>query len=142
MAHRHRPFYNLDKAVGLNQPNATDDVMLVQFFLSELSNVHTIFVWNKPTEPLKVDGIKSQNLFNWIRSYQQGIKSQGSPVAADGIVNPARGAATTRSTITNTIYTIVFLNNHFESLFPDRFGNLARDLKVPQPLRTSLERGV
>lgn len=140
MAHRHRPFYNLDKPVGPQKTNATDDVMLVQFFISELSKTRTIFEWNKPSEPLLVNGQANDLLFRWIRSYQVAIKGGGSPVSADGVVDPATGAATQRSSHTHTIYTIVFFNNHFESLFPQRFADLRKDPTVPGLLRAALER--
>ncbi|MEO8072891.1 MAG: hypothetical protein ABI686_06560 [Acidobacteriota bacterium] len=142
MAHRHRPFYNLDKSVGPQQPNIVDDVMLVQFFLSEESKQHTIFQWDKPSEPLLVDGQKSDLLFRWILSFQVAIKAQGSPVSADGIVDPATGSSTQRSSHTHTTYTIVFLNNQFESMFPERFADLRKDPTVPGLLRAALQRSV
>jgi hypothetical protein len=142
MAHRHRPFFNLDQPVGRNKNNLTDDVMLVQFFLSETAKKNVIFDWKKPAKPLTVNGSADENLFAWILSFQQGVKSQGTPVHVDGIVDPARGAATTRSSITQSIYTIVLLNNLFESQSPDRFTNLQNDPGVPATLRAALQRGV
>src|SRR5919106_553927 len=98
MAHQRAPFYNTDGAVGKFMANKTDDVYLVQVFLSDLSKMHTIFTWNKPVQPVPVNGVADDNLFAWIRSYQAGLNSGGSPVTVDGIVNSVPGAFTANTT--------------------------------------------
>jgi|SRR5688572_14749173 hypothetical protein len=141
MAHARAPFYNTDGAVGKHQKNATDDVMLVQVFLSDLSGVHTIFQWTKPTTPLQVNGVADDNLFAWIRSYQAGVKSSGiSPITVDGIVNSVPGAFTSQTTITHTKYTLMYLNNHHQSVFREKYHNLPNDVSVPAALRAALNR--
>lgn len=138
MAHQRAPFYNTDAAVGKGQPNATDDVLLVQFFLSEEATKHTIFAWNKPATPLNVNGRFDDNLTAWIRSFQEALKGVGSPVTVDGIVNSVPGAFTSQTTRTHTKYTLMFLNNLYESMFPDKFRNLPNEDSVPVLLRRSL----
>jgi hypothetical protein len=139
MAHSRAPFYNTDNAVGKFQPNATDDVMLVQLFLSDLSTRGTIFEWNKPTTPLTVNGVADDNLYAWIRSYQAGIKSTGmSPITVDGIINSVPGSFTSQTTITKTKYTLMYLNNHHKNLFREKYNNLRSDATVPAALRAAL----
>jgi|GEM_PF-1908324 len=38
MAQTHVKFYNVSKEVGIGKPNISDDVLLVQFFLSEIGD--------------------------------------------------------------------------------------------------------
>ena len=137
MAHQRAPFYNTDDAVGKFLANRTDDVMLVQLFLSELSTRHTIFEWKKPTTPLTVNGTADDNLFAWIKSYQAAVKTFA-PVTVDGIVNSVPGEFTGQTSITKTKYTLMYLNNHYESLFPEKYRNLPNDQSVPSTLRLSL----
>ncbi len=138
MAHQRAPFYNTDDAVGKFLANRSDDVMLVQLFLSELSTRHTIFLWHKPTTPLAVNGVADDNLFAWIKSYQSAVNIFA-PVTVDGIINRVPGEFTGLTSNTKTKYTLMYLNNHYESLFPDKYRNLPNDQSVPTTLRTSLK---
>ena len=139
MAHQRRPFYNVDAAVGRYQTNSVDDVLLVQTFLSDLAPVHTIFVWERPTKPLIVNGVPDENLYAWIKSYQDGLKVSGYPITNDGIINTVPGAISTQTSITHTKYTLMYLNNHHESLFPEKWRNLPNDPTVHATLRKSLQ---
>ena len=112
--------------------------MLVQFFFRELAPVHNIFNWTAPKQPLQVNGSPDENLYTYIHTFQGALKGLGYPVAADDRIDPARGARTQRSSITHTIYTIVLLNNWFESMFPQRFLTLPKDSAAPLPLQKAL----
>jgi hypothetical protein len=136
MACYHRPFYNVDGAVGRGKPNAIEDVMLVQLFLTEIAKKKT-GIFDPPSQALAVNGMADENLYSWISAFQ--ATSSATP---DGTVDSARGSAYTRSTITNQIYTIVRLNNAFASLYPDRFSDLRKDMTLPPILRNALSREV
>jgi hypothetical protein len=136
MACYHRPFYNVDGAVGRGKRNASDDVMLVQFFLTEIARKNT-GVFKPPDQALQVSGAADENLYAWISAFQNQYSAR-----PDGIVDTARGSAYTRSTITHEIYTIVKLNNAFASLYPERFPDLRKDMTIPGVLRNALSREV
>ncbi len=145
-------FYNVDSEVGRGKQNEATDVLLVKFFLKEISEASKspgaqilgqLFV--PPTPTLLLDAIPSNDLFLWIEAYQK-IKKQSGWVDfnTDGIVTPVpleniqptyRVPGTANAYRTRSRYTLYALNFEYRHLFPDSWTNLARDPKVPSALR-------
>jgi hypothetical protein len=86
MAHMFMPLYNVDAPVGPSQPNASDDVRLVQRLLALWGSVAPSQVVG--LQPLVANGTYSENLGTWIRTFQQ---SAPATVAKDGKIDPIRG---------------------------------------------------
>jgi hypothetical protein len=111
--------------------------MLVQFLLREIATSTLPFMtdWtNRPERPLQVNGIADENLFQWIRSFQDNAASRNT---ADGVVDPAPSDHA-RTSITREPYTINQLNGSFLTAFPERYQNLPNDPGVPAALRQAL----
>jgi hypothetical protein len=150
MAQTHVKFYNVSKEVGPGKPNVSDDVLLVQFFLSEIGDFWQILS-GKPNsmgtsplidlkilKPLPVNGKADQNLYNWIKWFQSVSSFGGTSAALDGIVSPAPSALY-KGSHSKVVFSIVKMNNAFQSFFRSRWDNLPTDPKVPSQLRTALE---
>ena len=88
MATKFFPFYNVGQPVGKTGTNNSEDVVLVQFFLSEVAKVppHPI---PPPATPLTVNGMASPALTEWILWFQNCVKKVGKPVQVDGRIDPA-----------------------------------------------------
>lgn len=140
MAHRILPFYNVDSAVGKFKSNKNDDVMLVQFFMKEIHAFKAPLTSGKPfpAKPLMVNGVADQNTFDWILAFQKIYKDNGLQVHVDGIVDTARGFATTKSSIAQSVYTICLFNSTFEAQQPDQFAKLWDHPRIPAALATQL----
>ena len=89
MAEKYLPFYNISQPVGQGGVNSSEDVSLVQLFLSEVGKVppHPI---PPPTTPLLVNGIASPLLNEWILWFQKAVKQAGKQIIVDGRIDPAR----------------------------------------------------
>jgi hypothetical protein len=87
MAHAHAPVWNVGAAVGKNQPNRPDDVLLVQRLLIGLASTPAAFT--RPPTPLQPTGIFDDNLSLWIKAFQTALaaKTPGKFVV-DGVVSP------------------------------------------------------
>jgi hypothetical protein len=115
-------FYGIDEAVGTNAPDPrADDVTLVEWFIQQVyDNGNKI---NPPlTMPnlprLKVTGRPSANLNKWIKQFQLDNMKRGTPLVADGRVDTCK-TVTGVSTISHTIYTIVWLNHAMRVVRPE-----------------------
>jgi hypothetical protein len=149
MAATHEKFYNVTKAVGPSQPNASDDVYLVQFFLKEIGEFWQVLspnpnpiakeiVFNTAVlKPITLNGVADQNLYNWIRWFQTLLQRHQGGAPPDGIVSPAP-SRNHKGKQSRSIYTICGLNNLFESFFRQRWDNLPADGKAPAPLKAAL----
>jgi hypothetical protein len=130
-------FYNLTMAVGDGAPNKRDDVMLVQFLLSEVHKGATAFVpaIPKPTGELKVDGIYGPVTRRFLLNFQTQVQKMGIAIAADGRADKVvRGVI---SSISRTIYTVFFLNIKVAQVRPD-FQDLHLSSDVPDELAFQL----
>lgn len=132
-------FYNLNMAVGDNAPNMKEDVMLVQFFLREVYKGRTAFdpPETSPKGEMKVDGVCGPVTKNWLLKFQLDIRSRGSSIYADKRADKVTGVV---SSISKTIYTIIFLNAGVKKIRPD-FEDLASAPDVPNELRPALRMG-
>ncbi len=132
-------FYNVNMAVGDNAPNMKEDVMLVQFFLQEVYKGRTSF--DPPEAPpkgaMKVDGICGPITKNWLLKFQLDIRNRGRSVYADKRADKVKGVV---SSISQTIYTLIFLNAGVKKVRPD-FENLESAPDVPNELRPAFRMG-
>lgn len=146
MAQKYYPFYNVSAAVGPGASNATDDVMLVQFFLREIAKDQSVGPQGRPPTPLTVDGVYGPNTAAWIAWFQNSMNAKfAGSTYADGRVDPARGMSNDpkflKSTISHTQYTIVSLNATYRFRYKASHNALDEDPRVPQPLRQALAAG-
>lgn len=142
MAHSRRPFYNTDGTVGRYQANKTDDVMLIQWFFKELSTLdplQILFAWERPATPPEINGVADENLYTWIRTFQEGLKASGYSITADGIINSVPGALHSQTSITHTKYTLMYLNNLLHSTRTEKYLLLPVDESVPAQLRKAVK---
>lgn len=139
-------FYNVDAAVGANCPNKRDDVLLVQHFLITINNNPNAFSPPIPTIPLKPnqiflpDGVAGPITIRAIEHFQQVGQSRGNNISVDGRVDKASGSGF--GTVSNTQFTILFLNNAYRQIRVGVFQNitiLAGD--CPGELRSALSLG-
>jgi hypothetical protein len=148
MAATHVKFYNVTDPVGPGQPNKRSDVMLVQFFLKEIGDFWGMLGPSpngmglsgfdiKILRTLDVNGSADQNLYEWIKWFQSISSLGGSSAAQDGIVSPAISAYH-KGTHSGVAYSIVKMNNAFNSFFPQRWEKLPSDGKVPGELKSAL----
>lgn len=81
------PVYNVDAPVGPGQTNAADDVKLVQSLLALWAEIAPGATQGLPR--MVVDGNYSENVGNWIRTFQG---TAPRTVARDGKIDPIRSS--------------------------------------------------
>lgn len=138
MANRIEQFYNVDSPVGKGKTNNAEDVLLVRFFLSQIkgSAAARVFGFDPPGSLPVIPSFDAQ-LTEWILAFQSSMHPS-TKVLKDGIVDPARGTSTQRSTISHGIYTIVLLNNAYKANQKESHAALWLDQRVPPTLRAAL----
>ena len=125
-------FYNLTKSVGKKQPNQTLDVLLVQFFLREVS-AQSGFA--PAGGQLDLTGVVDQSTVDWISAYQKS-KFQ---LFCDGIVDPIPERNLTAQTpVHNKSYTLFELNFDFELKQPQHFHKIWEHPRCPAALGQTL----
>lgn len=140
MAEKWCPFYNVDSAVGKNCPNQTLDVMIVQFFLRELSAHPDFMSHGRPSQPCAVDGWYGPNTQAWIDWMQAFFKSKGMSITVDGRIDPAPNSDwDAKSSVSQTKYTITHINGSFRKRYKTRHDHLENDLGVPSALRAKFK---
>jgi hypothetical protein len=89
MAIKYVPFYNIEKSVGKGGVNNSEDVLLVQYFLSQIGKMppHPL---PPPGIPLTVNGVVTPLLYDWIDWFQKCVKKIGKPIVTDGKIDPAK----------------------------------------------------
>ena len=132
-------FYNVNQAVGANSPNQKEDVMLVQFLLREIYKGGTAFepAETVPKGDMKVDGICGPVTKNWLHKFQLDVRNRGGNIYADNRADKVKGRI---STISCTMYTLIFLNSGVKKVRPD-FENLESAPDVPNELRPAFRLG-
>jgi hypothetical protein len=90
-----------------------------------------------PPGALPVIPTWDQQLTDWIIAFQS-VMSPNVNVLVDGIVDPARGTATQKTTITKGTYTIVLMNNAYKANQRESHSALWLDQRVPASLRKAL----
>lgn len=136
MATKFLPFYNVDLSVGQGGSNQYDDVLLVQYMLSQIGKVppHPL---PPPATPLPLNGIASALLTEWILWFQKSTKSVGESILTDGRIDPSRAK-------NGCFYppahgrTMFFVNASFRRRLRTQHDALERDNACPAPLRLKL----
>ena len=114
--------YNVEQAVGLQSPNRTGDVRLVQYMLKHYYMA----------ADLKVDGWIGPTTNGYIQKFQTKMKDAGNKILADGRVDRAFGK---ESTVSKTYYTIVFLNLVLKKWNPAAWNDLPKQVPMnPNPV--------
>lgn len=139
MAKKFIPFYNVDNSVGKGGINSPEDVLLVQFFLTEVAKVgpHQM---PPPKTPLPINGVPSPQLNEWIEWFQAAVKNAGKNVTKDGKVDPAKMHG-------NDIYhngtgTILHLNISYRKRFRAEHNVLENAQNCPLPLKIKFSKDV
>jgi hypothetical protein len=129
------PFYNVTMAVGPagTAPNRRDDVLLVQYFLTNVAGTLDYWVPPRTDRPLQVDGRMGSDTAAWIKSYQNSMTDH---TTRDGRIDRALGAS---GSISGKRYTILFLNHHFQLAQPTKFAALEDDTEAPDELRMAIK---
>jgi hypothetical protein len=135
-------YADVTMAVGRGAPNRRDDVLLVQFMLNELFRRADEHVppLAKPERPVGVDGKFGRNTFDGIVKFQLNIMSQFGSINLDGRIDPARASAT--SSISQTTYTILWMNYLYKLAWPQEFEDLlaGKIHNMPPELASPLNR--
>lgn len=117
--------YNVEQAVGVNSPNASGDVKLVQYMLKG--------VYQAKAANLLVDGYIGPITIGWIRTFQSDVRAQNGNVMVDGRVDRAFSI---KSSVSRTVYTIVFLNWRLSRVNPSAYAALPSSVPLsgnPRP---------
>jgi hypothetical protein len=127
-----------------NEPNQRDDVMLVQYLLKRIyqrgNAAQPPLNQGNGTILLKIDGMYGPKTQRAIEQFQIEMARNGRSVAADGCVDPELGDSAT-SSISQTGYTISWLNKYFFVLWPEVYPDIRIDPECPMELRASLSNG-
>lgn len=124
------PFYNVENSVGKWGVNNPEDVMLVQFFLSEVAKVPPLPL-PPPSTPLTVNGIASPTLNEWILWFQNATKTAGKVIIVDGKIDPAMIYNGSRWGGQGTI---VHMNAAYRNRFRAAHNSLETASNCPGPL--------
>lgn len=130
-------FYNVNEAVGWGGSNWDEDVKVVQFFLKRVYTTERY----KPLKPwgeMVPDGKCGPITRAWISKFQQDVRKFGSNCMVDGIVNKAgneSNADNWTASISQTHYTIRFLNNVLRKADTYMYKTLTSNPEVPGDLR-------
>ncbi|MBI5721470.1 MAG: hypothetical protein HZC37_27685 [Burkholderiales bacterium] len=133
MARKLMPFYNVEQAVGQGGANVYDDVLLVQYMLSQVGKVppHPL---PPPATPLQPNGVPTPALKEWILWFQKSTKQVGESIIVDGRIDPSKAQdggfyppASGR--------TMFFLNASFRRRFRAAHDVMEADPLCPMALR-------
>ena len=120
-------FINVNKSVGVNGLNLTEDVRFVQRALTSLYSSRYVKVskntgalWTKPNSVLNLDGVCDAATRQWIFKFQIDVGSQvGTDILIDGCIAPATKATST----------IVYLNRILQLNYPEQHNALLNEWK-------------
>jgi hypothetical protein len=133
-----RCFYNITSAVGPGAPNLREDVLLVQYLLREnFKGLPSFRSEPFPGGVLIVDGIPGTQTYSAIKHYQRVQKKIGRPIATDGRVDAPVNEQMVGS-ISNTQYTIIYLNLGYLKSRPNDWPRLSQAGDCPAELRPFL----
>jgi hypothetical protein len=130
-------FYNVGASVGSGGYNIRGDVMLVQFMLQQLGFEGG---WAAGLKAIDTDGYYGPITASWIKRFQEYIQTYvTTAIFVDYNVDPSSNTGV--SSISETIYTIVYLNGALHDYDADLFLTLPRNQLTPQYLRFELGGG-
>jgi hypothetical protein len=129
-------FYNVALAVGKNCPNIPDDVMLIQYLLDwRYKNCQPSA---RPNGVMKLDGVYGDVTANWILKFQLDILLSGRPILADNRIAPIRDKKFFRSSLSDAVYTLAWLNWIVSCEEPEAFANTGLFVPLQNPPRVPL----
>jgi len=134
------PFYNIDSSVGRHGANNREDVLLVQFFLSEIGKrgPHPL---PPPSNKLSVDGNADSTLEEWIEWFQMSVREVQGAGAFDKRVDPARTMNTPakqkNDRVVFDVGTMAALNITYRKRFKNEHDCLAKAGNCPVELRAN-----
>jgi len=121
--------YNVSGRVGFKQPNAPDDVQLVQFFLrEEMKTRADLIPLGIPTLSGKFDAVTGFYLYLWQNKANRSV--------VDGIVSPAHGVQ--YGAAASSVWLIVDLNNVLKTINPTGFEKLHTNPDLRASLRAAI----
>jgi hypothetical protein len=124
--------YNVIHAVGVNCPNKRDDVMMVQYLLLNFyKNVQPKEA--TPKGNMTVDGICGGITKNWIKKFQTDLMLRNLSIYADGRVDRIRNTASLTGSISNTIYTLAWLDWYVAQIAPVEYAALPLVVPTTNP---------
>jgi hypothetical protein len=130
-------FYNVTTAVGHGCKNMEEDVKVVQFFLTRVYQTEP-FKDLKPKGAMTIDGKVGPITRNWILKFQLDMRNRGNAVLADGIIDKAgneNNPDNFTSSISNTNYTIRYMNNVLRKKDTAVYKTLTSNAAVPPDMR-------
>ncbi|HEY2416188.1 MAG TPA: hypothetical protein VGI40_28365 [Pirellulaceae bacterium] len=133
-----RNFYNVDGTVGPGGLNRRDDVLLVQYFLNAAFDSSVFSDSQPPDGDLDIDGRPGPKTFSAILHFQTVMRKKGHAIATDGRVDPPTGEEI-RGSISNTQYTIIYLNLAYAFDRPDDWPAVSEASDCPAELKTLLK---
>lgn len=123
------------------EPNKRDDVMLVQYLLKRVyQNGHAVqppLCRDSGAAVLKIDGLHGPKTQRAIEQFQLEMCRNGRSIATDGCVDPEKGDGGT-SSISQTGYTITWLNKYLWVLCPYLAADIRMDPECPAELKAAL----
>lgn len=126
-------FYNVTNAVGEQCPNMKDDVMMVQYMLHHLYKGAPVNM--KPAGELTVDGICGPVTKQWIRTYQNQLYQSGFSISPDGRVDRIIDKVTFKGSISQTTYTLYYLNRNLADKDSQAYADLPNHVPVSNAQR-------
>ena len=140
MAYHLVPFYNIESSVGRHGANNREDVLLVQFFLSEVGNrgPHPL---PPPATKLKVDGNADSVLEEWIEWFQMSVRKVHGKGIVDKRIDPARTMNTPakqkKDRVAFDVGSMADLNITYRKRFRSEHDCLAKAGNCPAELRAN-----
>ena len=124
--------YNVVHAVGVNCPNSSDDVKMVQYLLLHFyNNVNPKEA--TPRGEMTVDGVCGGITKNWIKKFQIDLMLTNHSIYADGRVDRIRNTHNLTGSISKTNYTLAWLDWYVAHLAPREYAELPLHVKVSNP---------
>jgi hypothetical protein len=130
--------YNVTMAVGPNAANRRDDVMLVQYMLKRIYErpKYSNFTLSPQQGTMIVDGLFGPTTARWIRHFQTDVRIAGGNILVDGRIDSDTESGI--STISETEYTIAFINYAFRSHYPEIHAKMPTHPDVPAEVKAAL----
>jgi|SRR5579871_517710 len=123
-------YYNVDAAVGDGCPNQREDVLLVQYLLKTAMTLPQFAdlpgtAGKNTSSAVVVDGQWDKEWYVYLRNFQHLVKMHGHSVYVDGRVDPVPLGDRWTGSISQTQYTILYLNNAYAAAHPGDISRLA-----------------
>jgi hypothetical protein len=115
--------FNVEQAVGLNAPNSSGDVKLVQYMLKHY--------YGPAAAGIAVDGWIGPITISWIKRFQEDAKKGGANVLVDSRIDRAFGQV---ASVSKTTYAILLLNKALAQANPSAYSALPQAVPLsPNP---------